>query len=220
MALIDTGIGLQDHRRLDRSLIDTAGFQFNEEDTAFHRIQSLGFAPGDVRDVVLTHCDPDHVGGLSDFPTAQVHVSAEELAGVSSEHGRYVPAQFSHEPRWIPYGRSTQNWFGLEARSIGVRFSSEVLLIPLAGHTLGHCGVAIQQGGKWLLHVGDAYYLRDELTMDDHPVSRIASQRADDDAQRRASLDQLRRLMRDHGEEVEMIGYHDLRELPDQYPIP
>jgi glyoxylase-like metal-dependent hydrolase (beta-lactamase superfamily II) len=103
---------------------------------------------------------------------------------------------------------------------MGLRFSSEVLLIPLTGHTLGHCGVAIQQGGKSLLHVGDAYYLREELAMDDHPVSQIAIQRADNDAQRRATLDQLRRLMRDHGGDVEMIGYHDLRELPDHYPLP
>jgi glyoxylase-like metal-dependent hydrolase (beta-lactamase superfamily II) len=219
-ALIDTGIGLQDFQRLDNSLIDMAGFQFNEEDTAVRRLEALGFDPGDVRHIVLTHADPDHAGGLNDFPNAHVHISAEELASFASGHWRYVPAQFSHEPQWMPHQRSNREWFGLEARPIGVRFSSEVLLIPLFGHTLGHCGVAIQQGDKWLLHVGDSYYLREELTRDDHPVSSIAIQRADDDAQRRNSLAHLRRLMREHGEEVEMIGYHDLKELPDNYPLP
>lgn len=71
-----------------------------------------------------------------------------------------------------------------------------------------------------MLHVGDAYYLRVELTTDDHPVTQIAVQRADDNAQRRASLERLRRLVRDHGDEVAVIGYHDLTELPDRYPIP
>jgi len=108
----------------------------------------------------------------------------------------------------------------LEARPIDVGFSAEVLLIPLFGHTLGHCGVAIPQEERWLLHVGDAYYLRTELTMDDHPVSAIAAQRADDDVQRRASLELLRQLVRDHGDEVELVGYHDLTELPPGYPLP
>jgi glyoxylase-like metal-dependent hydrolase (beta-lactamase superfamily II) len=220
LALIDTGIGLQDAQRLDQSLIDMAGFQFNEEDTAVRRIEALGFDPGDVRHIVLTHADPDHVGGLSDFPSARIHIAAEELGSFVRGNDRYVPAQFIHEPQWVPCLRSNREWFGLESRRVGVRFSSEVRLIPLFGHTFGHCGVAIQQGDKWLLHVGDSYYLREELTTDDHPVSSIAAQRADDDGQRRTSLDHLRRLMRDHGEEVEIIGYHDIKELPSNYPIP
>lgn len=224
LALIDTGIGLNDVRnpaeRLGQPLIDMAGFQFNESDTAVRRIEAAGFSPNNVRHIVLTHGDPDHAGGLADFPNAQVHVSKEEQAHITGGHWRYVPMQFGHDPSWNTHGTSARKWFGLEARPIEVGFSSEVLLIPLFGHTLGHCGVAIQQENKWLLHVGDAYYLRDELTVDDHPVSLLAAQRADDDAQRRASLEQLRRLVRDHSDEVDVIGYHDLSELPARYPLP
>lgn len=97
-----------------------------------------------------------------------------------------------------------------------LNFESEVLLIPLFGHTLGHCGVAIQQGDRWLLHVGDAYYLRDELTSDDHPVSQLASLRADDDTRRRASLEALRRLVRDHSGEIDLLGYHNPTEFPTE----
>ena len=223
LALIDTGIGLQDVRnpvgRLGQPLIDLAGFQFNELDTAVGRIEALGLAPEDVQHIVLTHGDPDHAGGLADFPNAQVHVSEEERAQIAGDHWRYVPAQFAHTPSWKTYGRSTRQWFGMKARPVEIGFSSEVLLMPLFGHTLGHCGVAVQQGNRWLLHVGDAYYLRAEMTMDDHPVSTIATQRADDDVQRRASLEHLRRLVRDHGDEVDLIGYHDLLELPTNYPL-
>ena len=63
LAIVDTGIGLQDVRhpveRLGQPLIDMAGFQFNESDTAVRRIETAGFSPGEVRDVVLTHSDPD-----------------------------------------------------------------------------------------------------------------------------------------------------------------
>ena len=102
----------------------------------------------------------------------------------------------------------------MEARPVLTGFSSEVLLIPLFGHTLGHCGVAVQQGDRWLLHVGDAYYLRAELLEDNHPVSALAAQRADNDDWRWASLNELRRLMKDHSDTVEVTGYHDISELP------
>ncbi len=218
LALVDTGIGLLDVRnpveRLGQQLIDMAGFQFNEPDTAVRRIESLGFQPEQVEHIVLTHCDPDHAGGLADFPNATVHLAEEELAHVQSGHWRYVPSQLDHDPRWQTYGPSQRAWFGLEARSVALGLSPEVLLIPLFGHTLGHCGVAVQQGDRWLLHVGDAYYLRAELTQDDHPVSAIAAQRADDDELRRSSLSELRRLLSEHSEEIDLVGYHDITELP------
>lgn len=224
LALIDAGIGLRDVdtpvARLGQSLIDLAGFQFHESDTAVRRIEAAGLAPGQVRNIILTHGDPDHAGGLADFPDAQIHLSKEELDSISSGHWRYVPMQFAHGPSWKSYGHSERQWFGLNARPVQLGFSSEVLLIPLFGHTVGHCGVAVQQGSRWLLHVGDAYYLRAELTKENHPVSQLAAQRADDDVQRRVSLDQLRRLMQDHADEIDMIGYHDLTELPADYPLP
>jgi len=213
LALVDTGIGLLDVRnpdgRLGRPLIEMAGFQFHEPDTAVRRVEALGFRAGDVGHVVLTHGDPDHAGGLADFPDAVVHVSAEEHARIASGHGRYATPQFAHGPEWKTYPPSARRWFGLEACPVDVGFGSEVLLVPLFGHTHGHCGVAVEQGGRWALHVGDAYYLRTELGTDDHPVSLLAASRADDDDRRRASLGQLRRLARDHGDKIDLFGYHD-----------
>ncbi len=218
LALVDTGIGLLEVRqpveRLGRQLIDMAGFLFHEDDTAVRQVEALGFGAGDVTHAVLTHCDPDHVGGLVDFPQVQVHLGEEEHAGVAKGHFRYLPLQFAHGPRWKLYPKSTRRWFGLEARPVDLGFESEVLLIPLFGHTFGHCGVAIRQGDRWALHVGDAYYLRVDLASDDDPVSLLTSQRADDDGRRRESLEHLRRLARDHRDVVDMFGYHDPAEFP------
>ncbi len=219
LVLVDSGIGLADvgnpEQRLGQPLIEAAGFQFNEQDTAVRRIEALGFSTDDVRHIVLTHCDPDHTGGLADFPDAQVHVAEEELAQVQSGHWRYVPSHFEHGPNWQTYGPAEQEWFGLEARPVHLGLSEDVFLIPLFGHTPGHCGVAIQQGNGWFLHVGDAYYLRAELTEPDHPVSALAAQRADDDNARRASLQALRTLHTSHSQVIAMTGYHDINELPE-----
>ncbi len=218
LALVDSGIGLLDVKnptqRLGQELIDMAGFQFHEADTAVRRIERLGFRPSDVKHIILTHCDPDHVGGLADFPAARVHLADEELTHALSGHWRYVPGLFEHQPKWETYANKTRDWFGLQARRVNLDFASEILLVPLFGHTLGHCGVAIEQGGRWVLHVGDAYYLRAELDHEDDPVAALAAQRADSDEQRIASLKQLRRLHAEHGDQIEMCGYHDITELP------
>lgn len=224
LTLVDSGIGLRDVEdpvgRLGRGLIDAAGFQFYEADTAVRRIEALGLRPEDVSRIILTHADPDHAGGLADFSEADVHISEEELREVDAGRSRYLPVQFVHRPRWRPHGRSTHSWFGLEARPVVSRGDDgDVLLIPLFGHTRGHCGVAIRQGDRWLLHTGDAYYLRAELADETHPVTALAAARAEDDEQRRASLATLRRLLVERAGEVDLVGYHDITELPDPQRI-
>jgi glyoxylase-like metal-dependent hydrolase (beta-lactamase superfamily II) len=49
-----------------------------EEETAVAQVRALGHDPADVTDIVLTHMDFDHVGGLGDFPQATVHVYAAD----------------------------------------------------------------------------------------------------------------------------------------------
>ena len=141
-------------------------------------------------------------------------IAAEELAHCLSGHWRYIARHLEHQPCWQTYTKSSRTWLGLEARPVSTGLSSEVLLISLFGHTLGHCGVAVQQGDRWLLHVGDAYYLRAEMSEENHPVSALAAQRADNDEWRKASLNKLRRLITEPRDEVEMTGYYDITELP------
>ena len=43
------------------------------------QLARLGIDGERVSDVLLTHCDPDHVGGLAAFPRARVHLGRAEL---------------------------------------------------------------------------------------------------------------------------------------------
>jgi Metallo-beta-lactamase superfamily len=83
LVLVDTGWGsptVVDPRRFPGTLFAlTAGAPHAERgETALGRVRSLGMRAEDVTDVVLTHLDIDHVGGLADFPHARVHVCAGE----------------------------------------------------------------------------------------------------------------------------------------------
>ena len=200
--LVDTGVGVRE--RVPAQAVEAAGFQFHPDLLAVQQVAG-------VTDVVLTHADPDHAGGLADFPEAVVHVSEEEYAALHSGLERYSSAQFQHGPRWNRLKVSSARWFGLEARRI--LEDVDIFLIPLFGHTAGHCGVAVRREEGWLLHVGDAYYLKVELSDEEHPIHQLTARNAVDDVQRRASLEELKRLARKHPE-VEMIGYHDFGEFP------
>ncbi|MEL6109548.1 MAG: MBL fold metallo-hydrolase [Planctomycetota bacterium] len=220
--LVDTGIGMHDvldpEPRIGADVIDAAGFRFLPDVTAVRQLKSQGIAASMVTDIVLTHCDSDHVGGLSDFPAARVHLASEEKANLDAGNSRYSNAQFSHGPDWQTYSPDDSEMFGLPSRRVVTSADIDIRLVPLFGHTLGHCGVAIHDGESWLLHVGDAYYLREELTNEEHPIGELAAFRADDNELRKESLQQLRRLIERADGNLTYFGYHDRAELPDGIP--
>jgi len=86
LVLIDSGFGLKDcgdpagrlgpARRFIRPIL-------NDTEAAVNQVERLGFRCDDVRHIVVTHFDPDHIGGISDFPDAQIHVTAAEWFGAT-----------------------------------------------------------------------------------------------------------------------------------------
>jgi glyoxylase-like metal-dependent hydrolase (beta-lactamase superfamily II) len=65
----------------------------NPAETAANQVERLGFRRDDVRHIVITHFDGDHIGGIFDFPEAQIHVTAMEARGAmrASVAWREVP---------------------------------------------------------------------------------------------------------------------------------
>ncbi|MEO1485899.1 MAG: MBL fold metallo-hydrolase [Bacteroidota bacterium] len=217
LVLIDAGIGLLESREpekhLGKELIEVTGFVFDETLTALHQIKALGLNPTNLKHIICSHLDPDHIGGLADFPWATVHVSKEEYDSFISSHERYLPQQLAHQPKLQLYASNDANWFGLPARRLDLDMETELYLIPLFGHTLGHCGVALKVNGKWIFYAGDAYYLRAELQDKNHPVDQLATIRAVDNTARLKSLETVRQLLEKHGSEIEYFGYHDPTEF-------
>jgi glyoxylase-like metal-dependent hydrolase (beta-lactamase superfamily II) len=205
MGIIDTQNPLS---RIGEKLIDTVGYKFNEQWTAVKRIEALGLDPKRVTDCIISHLDQDHIGALADFPNAKVHISTEELENYKSGNPRYLSWQLDHNPRFKTYSKSSQTWFDFEARNLDLGLQQQVYLIPLFGHTLGHCGVAIRDQSKWLLYVGDAYYRRSQLTNHIDPINELSTTSADDKKLQAATLSAIGNFITNHPE-VTVFCYHD-----------
>ena len=216
LILIDTGIGLLDTlnptERIGQELISLVGYRFDENKTALRQIEKLGLNPSLVSDCIISHLDNDHIGGLADFPNATVHIGAEEFENYNSGNSRYLKTPLSHNPVLKTYDKTDCNWFGFEGRKVETGTQADLFLIPLFGHTFGHCGVAIKANDKWVFYVGDAYYLKEELLNKNHPVNELAQIRADDNDLRIATLNKIRSLTKDHPE-IGVYSYHDIEEF-------
>jgi len=224
LVLVDSGIGLhdvEDPGRLGRAR-HLLRPKLDPTETAVRQVEWLGFRREDVRHVVVTHLDLDHAGGLPDFPAATVHVYGAELyaatiRATSRERERYRPAHWAHGPRWRTYDLHGDRWFGFEAVQELEGLPPEILLVPLPGHTRGHCGVAVQGPRGWMLHAGDAYFFHGEV----HEATRRCPpalslfQRAMeiDPIARRHNQDRLRELVRAHAGEIRVFSAHDAEEL-------
>lgn len=226
LLLVDTGIGLADiaepKKRLGGLFVACVRPVLDPTWTAVQQIEALGFSADDVGDIVLTHMDLDHAGGLSDFPHARVHVAENEYVRAQArptrhDRMRYRPEQWSHAARWCRYAAQGEPWFGFEAVRDLEDLPAEILMVPLVGHTAGHCGVAIDTGDGWLLHCGDAYFHRGEVDRDQPrcPILLRAFQSyvESDGPMRLRNQARLRELFDEHHHDVRLFCAHDPEEF-------
>jgi glyoxylase-like metal-dependent hydrolase (beta-lactamase superfamily II) len=226
LVLIDTGFGQRDIKaplsRLSPFFMNLNRIKFEEKYTAVAAIERLGLNPRDVRHIVLTHLDFDHAGGLEDFPEATVHVMLSEIEAAKERHGfvssrRYRPGQWDEVKNWKYYSPGGEPWFGFEAVRNLEGLPPEILLIPLAGHTRGHAGIAIETSEGWLLHAGDAYFYRHEVGSPKRVCTPgLRAYQSFMEVDRKARLynqDKLRALSLDHSSEVRLFCSHDAIEF-------
>ncbi|RJQ80001.1 MBL fold metallo-hydrolase [Pseudonocardiaceae bacterium YIM PH 21723] len=225
LALVDTGFGtadVLDPNRPGPVIRLTARPRFDLRETALHQVRALGHDPRDVRHIVLTHLDPDHAGGLSDFPDAEVHVLTEELQAARKpanwrQAARYRAAQWAHNPKWVEHRTAGEQWFGFDATPV-LPGNDDLLLVPLAGHTKGHTAVAVRNGDRWLLHCGDSYMAGGQLLQPPSVAPGMTFMQLLSDTDRKVRMgnqQRLRELDRDHGDEVRLFSAHDPHEFDD-----
>lgn len=218
--LVDTGFGTADlaEKRMGKAFIRVAGPALDPAETAVAQVRAAGYDAGDVTDIVLTHLDLDHAGGLRDFPNATVHVLDTELEAAANakstkERARYPKAQ-REGVTFETHKAEGEDWLGFEAVKNIAGLPEDILMVPLIGHTRGHTGIAVKGDDGWLLHAGDAYFYRGEI---ETPPSNIfalkltARQTETIREQRLSNVERLKELKAKG--EVEVFCAHDPVEL-------
>lgn len=212
LVLIDTGPGLEDYAKptgILKLFRVITSLRFDPQEAAINQVQSLGYAPEDVKHIILTHMHFDHCGGLPDFPWAKVHVFRREYDTFTGRRRRwtdmaYVQRHISRVAEWALYNQGCDQWYDFEA--IRLPFDPEVWLIPLTGHSWGHCGVAVKLEDGWFFNAADAGAIFNDTT----PAWLIKLVLGPHDAR-------LRRFMHSHPE-VRMCNSHMLPEWFEQNP--
>ena len=123
LVLVDTGHGTQccdDPARRVGASRHLFGPTLDHEETAVRQVERLGFSHEEVRHIVVTHFDADHIGGMSDFPDAQIHATAAEVLGAMAsptrrEKLRYRGIQWSHSPKIVEHAPDGEKWRGFAA---------------------------------------------------------------------------------------------------------
>lgn len=221
LLLVDTGFGIQDYQSpswMMDGFLTLMGVPRDLGETAFNQVKSLGYAPKDVRHIVLTHLHLDHAGGLRDFPDAQIHIFENEFAAAMSPRSLVErgcdSAHWDHHPNWKLYDQVDGQWFGFPKLSVLPGITPDIYLVPLPGHTRGHCGVAIASDQGWLFNCGDAASpFHREVDLHGMPADQQPLNILPGWISRRligSHTPHLRRLVQNHGAEINVFSSHDV----------
>lgn len=204
LVVVDTGIGTRDiaspRRRLGKEWLDLINPVLDETETLAQQLKTLGYSAADVTDVVLTHAHRDHVGGVNDFPNANVHVFRPETAdGHSGGHSTFdghEDSEWVRGARWASRPVPDEPWRGLPTFVLD-GLPRSVRYVPLPGHTADHAGVLVENDdGDFIFHVGDAVFHCNQYLGGDVPsgIAAFTEATQDDPEQRRNSEMLLREV--------------------------
>ncbi len=157
-------------------LID-AGFP-GSRDEVLTSLRTLGFSPGDVLAILLTHAHIDHLGSATWFAATHgtpVYCDPDEVGHARREYLQQVsPAALMSQawrPRWLAWSAQVALKGGLvrdgvpTARAltgdIAAGLPGQPVPIPSPGHTSGHCSYLVEG----VLVAGDAL-------ITGHPLAR------------------------------------------------
>jgi N-acyl homoserine lactone hydrolase len=126
-------------------------------DTLGPRLAEAGIDVKRVKALVITHFHADHIGGVDVVPQAKVYTGAGNWPQHVGAFTCRLPAGF--EPNLIRFENSDGS---LAKQGHALTADGKVQIVPLPGHTPGHVGVSVTDGGRTWLIAGDATFDPDQ----------------------------------------------------------
>ncbi|MBC8048942.1 MAG: MBL fold metallo-hydrolase [Chitinophagales bacterium] len=125
-------------------------------------LKSLGISADSIDAVIITHMHQDHLGGLvsggrKNFPNADIYVDRRDLAywtdpGKRAAAPDFLKASFDLSLDVVRLYPKLQVTDGERQITRGVS------IVDLTGHTPGHIGVRVEDGGQSLIMVSDMLF--------------------------------------------------------------
>ncbi|MCW5695727.1 MAG: NAD-dependent epimerase/dehydratase family protein [Bauldia sp.] len=140
----------------------------HESDSAVAQLEKLGFAPSDVKWIILSHFDPDHFGGLKDFPEARIACSWRAWEDARGRTGLaalrrlllpgHLPEDMAGRLRLLPDPDGPP--ISVFSSSLDFFGDGAIRLVELPGHAAGQLGAFVrrQSDGADLFLVADAVW--------------------------------------------------------------
>jgi glyoxylase-like metal-dependent hydrolase (beta-lactamase superfamily II) len=191
------------------------GARTRRDDAVVRQLARLGIARDRVKAIVATHLHLDHVGGVEDFPDAEVVCTDAEL---SAHRARKSPGYFARDlerARVRAVALAGAPTYGFPA-SHDLFGDGEVTLLDARGHTQGSCAVALRAREQCYVHLGDAVYQTWEHGLSPAGPSRFARITAWSRSQQRATYEHIRACEADPRRPI-LVPSHDMttyRRLP------
>lgn len=125
--------------------------------TVREQLDARGISPGDIKAVLITHLDADHVAGLRSLSNAQRMIIPEDEA-YWSVRTKYRMRQVRELWETVGYERLFYRGrlLGPMNKAIDITGDGSIMMVSMPGHTDGHTGVMVSEGGKYVLIAADA----------------------------------------------------------------
>lgn len=142
-------------------LVDVGSGGYDQTKTGFlmEALDSAGYSPDQVSDILITHLHLDHVAGLlkkdgqKAFPNAQLYISKEDVAYWIYEQQVY--------PELSPLIAKLIVSYALHTFNANQNLFEGVSVVSTPGHSHGHSSFLFESEGKKILIWGDIVHIPD-----------------------------------------------------------